>query len=218
MKFRFTKKEVRDIVISVLVLGLMFSFRDINFFIPLTIIVGIAFIVHELSHKFLAVRYDCKAEYVLWPQGVMFSLLVTFITGGRFLFAAIGFVSISTFYATRLGFQYINLSVDEIGTISAAGPFSNIIIALIASAISPFVPFADYAVTLNLILAIFNLLPVPPLDGSKVFMWSRLAWFALISLAGSLLFLIPLMGTLMSVLIALSLLGLVFILFQRSGL
>jgi len=218
MKFKFTGREVRDILISVLVLGLMFSYRNIDYFVQLTLIVGIAFVFHELAHKFIAVRFDCKAEYVLWPQGVLFSLLILFISGGRFFFAALGFVSISTFYATRIGYRYINLSLREIGLISIAGPTTNVIIALIASAISPFIPFAEFAVWLNLILAIFNLLPVPPLDGSKVFMWSRLAWAGLISLAVALIFLLPLLGALVSLFIAIALLALIFIIFQKEGL
>lgn len=64
--------------------------------------------------------------------------------------------------------------------VAAAGPLSNILLAGIfallfrLSAVNPS-PFfgtaaglAEYAVTLNLFLAFFNLVPVPPLDGSKV--------------------------------------------------
>jgi Zn-dependent protease len=40
-------------------------------------------------------------------------------------------------------------------------------------------------VVLNFVLALFNLLPFPPLDGSKIFMWSRMAWISLIITAGT---------------------------------
>jgi len=61
--------------------------------------------------------------------------------------------------------------------ISLAGPVSNLILALIISLIVRFLPlnnisilFLSILVQMNVILAIFNLLPLPPLDGSKIFL------------------------------------------------
>ncbi|PJA00077.1 MAG: hypothetical protein COX78_01030 [Candidatus Levybacteria bacterium CG_4_10_14_0_2_um_filter_35_8] len=61
-----------------------------------------------------------------------------------------------------------------------AGPLTNVIIAIIAGFIikfsfifGSFAPIAEVllliVVQINLLLAIFNLLPIPPLDGSKIF-------------------------------------------------
>jgi Zn-dependent protease len=67
--------------------------------------------------------------------------------------------------------------------IAAAGPASNLVLALIASvllhvipvssafqeaALSPFGVLLQLAVRLNVLLALFNLVPVPPLDGGNV--------------------------------------------------
>lgn len=59
--------------------------------------------------------------------------------------------------------------------VSFAGPLTNIIIALIFTALirffafgPAFVQFAFIAILLNIVLAIFNLIPIPPLDGSKI--------------------------------------------------
>jgi Zn-dependent protease len=77
--------------------------------------------------------------------------------------------------------------------ISAAGPLSNFIVAFIAfliikifmtldpsllygriggfnSLLSPIITILYYTVLINVILAIFNLIPIPPLDGSGVLM------------------------------------------------
>lgn len=67
--------------------------------------------------------------------------------------------------------------------IAAAGPASNVVLAVIASlllhlvpvssrlqevALAPFAQFLVVAVKLNVLLAVFNMVPVPPLDGGNV--------------------------------------------------
>ena len=59
--------------------------------------------------------------------------------------------------------------------VSAAGPISNILIALLAALLLKFLPRSDLGDTvlitvlgINIVLAIFNLLPIPLLDGSRI--------------------------------------------------
>ena len=61
--------------------------------------------------------------------------------------------------------------------IAIAGPLSNLILAVIfgliirlmyAGVMTPFIEIVTYIVIINIVLAIFNLIPVPPLDGSKL--------------------------------------------------
>ncbi len=69
--------------------------------------------------------------------------------------------------------------------VAAAGPASNLGLALFASVVlrlapsetaavgplsvgAPLMVFAGWALTLNLLLAVFNMLPIPPLDGGNV--------------------------------------------------
>ncbi len=63
----------------------------------------------------------------------------------------------------------------DMALVSLAGPAANILIAIIASVL--FKVFTQTGISeilfltahVNLLLAIFNLLPIPPLDGSKIF-------------------------------------------------
>jgi len=68
--------------------------------------------------------------------------------------------------------------------IAFAGPFANLIMAVICGGLyvglytygvigpaSPFVVLLSTMVHLNVVLFFFNLLPVPPLDGSKIVSW-----------------------------------------------
>ncbi len=181
MRFSISLREVKDLIISVLVLGLVFSFSNLNNFVINTLIIGVAFIVHELAHKIVAEYFDCKAEYVLWGQGVLLSLIIGLFTNGLFVFAAVGFVVINSYYSSRVGFRFFHLTLEESGKISVAGPLGNVLIGLISALFAKSNPLMSASVNLNFTLAIFNLLPFPPLDGSKVFMWSRIAWFSIIA-------------------------------------
>ena len=66
--------------------------------------------------------------------------------------------------------------------VALAGPFSNVIMAVILGGIAAFTltaypTFAGYAyrgAELSLYLGLFNLLPVPPLDGSKILLALRI--------------------------------------------
>ncbi|MFA5839399.1 MAG: site-2 protease family protein [Candidatus Margulisiibacteriota bacterium] len=62
--------------------------------------------------------------------------------------------------------------------VSLAGPLSNFFAAWVLAVIFKNVPLAeysvvrqvlDYAIWINIALAVFNLIPIPPLDGSKIF-------------------------------------------------
>lgn len=62
---------------------------------------------------------------------------------------------------------------DEL-LIALAGPTSNILLAIVFTLLTKFFPFLTSILSTfifyNIVLAVFNLLPIPPLDGSKIFL------------------------------------------------
>jgi len=214
--------EIRDIVISLLVLSFIFSYRRVfiegnyfSFFESIFILIFV-FLFHELAHRTVARKYECKAKYVMWPTGILISILFTLFTDGLVIFAAIGFVSISYKYPTRLGFKFVGLTLEEIGWISLSGPLTNIIVALIFKTISPLNPSFFMSISqISLVLALFNLFPIPPLDGSKVFAWSRVAWICSMTLSFVLFITIPFIGILESIILTIATLITIFFLSQK---
>lgn len=81
-------------------------------------------------------------------------------------------------WAKPVPYNPYNLSDQRWGElkVALAGPLSNVLLAVIFAFGIRFMPglpepaltLAGYVVLINLVLAIFNLIPVPPLDGSKV--------------------------------------------------
>lgn len=192
--FKFTGKEIRDLIISFIVIALAFSilysnrdFDGILFIFPIVAIgVGAGFIFHELGHKFAAMHYGYWAEYQLWPTGLVIALVSSFF---GFIFAAPGAVVIYSQGMER----------SENGLVSLAGPAVNIILGLIFLAIlNSLGQVTDYngyilalicllGTRINFFLATFNLLPIPPLDGSKVLSWNALVWIVAFAISAILL-------------------------------
>lgn len=63
----------------------------------------------------------------------------------------------------------------EMAIIALAGPLMNILVALVSSVVKS-IPLFYNLMTTNIILAIFNMLPIGILDGARVFSYSRSLW------------------------------------------
>lgn len=156
-------------------------------FAVMFVLVLLSFVGHELGHKLVAQKYGLWSEYRMYPAGLLMSLVVSMF---GFLIAAPGAVYIRGTYMTE----------DQNGKISMAGPMVNIVLAVIGftgvmvfNHTSLLVPMY-LLMTMNSSLALFNMLPVPPMDGSKIIGWNTMAWAGLIAVAGLLFvsrFLLP---------------------------
>ncbi len=196
---KFSRTEIFHILIAMGVLTIAFSFtisrnNIISGFnrldsFPSSIIVSFlgivtAFFVHEIFHKLMAQKYGLWSEFRMYPQGLLFSMILAFITG--FVFAAPGAVM---FRGETRNF--------EIGRIAVAGPTANILIAVITFILYRYVfletdvgKIFAFICLVNVLLATFNLLPISPLDGSKVLRWNGILWSILLIISIILLVLI----------------------------
>jgi Zn-dependent protease len=179
---RFARDELWDLAIAWLALGLAFTFflyrpaaarfafdpglatlaGVLGPFATSLATVGVGFLLHEVAHKVVAVRFGQVAEFRA-DYGMLGLAVVSGLAG--FLFAAPGAVHHAGYLTER-----------ENGLIALAGPVTNLGLAAV------FLPLVvlpgllgtvgNLGVAINLLLAAFNMLPFGPLDGRTVLDWS----------------------------------------------
>jgi len=197
---RFGREELRDIGLAVGALTLAFTIMWLSpiggtsgfsvFAVVIILLISLVavltgFLMHELAHKIVAVRYGLWSEFKANRTGLIFSIVTAFF---GIVLAAPGAVMIAG-----------PVSLKQSGKISAAGPLTNLgfgagflgilLLLLNFNAVSnEILRLLMYEViSVNLILGTFNMIPFPPLDGSKIWWWNKPLWIGMIAVFATLL-------------------------------
>jgi len=149
--------------------------------------VGIGFILHEMAHKFTAIKFGYWAEFRKDNIMLLFAVLLAALVG--FVFAAPGATVIYSNSGSGQG-----LTRRENGIISASGPVVNLLLCIpFAALVLIGVPLMGasgilltqigiFGIQINAMIAAFNMIPISILDGRKVMAWN-IPIFALLIIA-----------------------------------
>jgi len=189
-----TGKESYDLALGFLLLVFFVGFRGLvdgfytwQYVLVLSIVIGPAFILHELGHKYAAIKYGKYARFTLIRRYAWMTLIFGFI----------GFGIAGPGATVILG----RSTKEENGKFAAAGPAINFVLAIVLIGISLIFPNQRYdfigrslddvlglGVLINAALGLFNLLPILMLDGKKILNWNQGAWIVLVALNGLMLY------------------------------
>ncbi|WP_158056691.1 zinc metalloprotease [Halorussus halophilus] len=178
MKIRFSGRELLDLALAWLALGVAFALvfgggqqlfyqpALLTAILPITMATaGLGFLLHELAHKVTAIQFGQVAEFRA-DYGMLLFAIIGALAG--FLFAAPGAV-----------YHRGRSTARENGIIALAGPVTNVVLGalfvpalLVFSGDSLLATLAQTGVSINFLLAGFNMLPFGPLDGNTVKDWS----------------------------------------------
>ncbi len=169
--------------------------QEINFIFAIAVLI-MSVVIHEVSHGYAAYalgdstakdagRLSLNPFRHLDIFGSFIIPVITYLLGG-FIFG----------WAKPVPYNPYNLKNQKWGPalVGAAGPLSNFLVAVVFGLLirygstfaffpASFFQIATLIVFINLILGIFNLVPIPPLDGSKVlfsvfpYNWRRIETF-----------------------------------------
>ena len=179
----FGLNEIRDLGIGLgVILLVMLSsywrsfFTNPLFMLGVVLVYGMAFILHELAHKFSAQKLGYWAEFRINRQGLMMTL-----------FSLISPLKIIAPGAVMIG----NIgSWSHYGMVAIAGPATNIVLGALFLAMSMFTgnmywgAIASVGLQINASLALFNLIPIGVFDGAKIIRWNKVAWGTAVAAAG----------------------------------
>ena len=171
-------RELLEMILSILVVALILCLPLLQEFALYLLITVFAFALHEIAHKFTAIKLGYFAKYKANFKYLGLSLAISAL----FAFTSFPIKFVIPGAVLIYGYRY-NLTRKNVAWISLAGPLTNLLIALTFLEL-PW-EYASLMVKVNAFLAFFNLLPIPPLDGSKIFEWKP--WLAILLLFISLL-------------------------------
>ncbi|MBD3310625.1 hypothetical protein GF351_05390 [Candidatus Woesearchaeota archaeon] len=235
--FSFSREETKAVIISILVVTFIVSFREwgtgteiqfgaglYNFFNAL-LVSALVVLIHISAQRIMGLHVGFRVEYKLWIYGVVISLVVCLLTRGYVWILIPGGIFAHHLAVHRLGYFRYGLNMLAFSFVAMAGSLANIALAIILRGFLHFMPtniLLYKAMIVSLWYAVLNMLPIPPLDGSRLFFTSRLTYaYVFGSILGAAIFLTIKIHVILAILFSLILGGMswlvFYIMFEKSA-
>jgi len=216
--FKFSTKEILSMLLTTVVLAFILSFREwgidqfnivsgfFNLFNTILIVLAIL-LVQESCHRIFGLIAGHQVEYRHWTIGLVIGLFIAFFSNGYLRFLAPGGIAVHHLVVHRLGKFRYGPNYNTMGWIAMTGPLSNIFMAIVFKLLAGVAPNSALfmkAMEIAILFAIFNMLPIPPLNGHQLFFGSRYIYVLVLGgvvAAGAGLYFMGVIGTIISAII-----------------
>ena len=191
--YKFTTYELRGLILSILAIAFIISFKEwgINGFdlkfglynlFNAILIVALSILIHDAGQRIWGLAIGYRIEFKMWSFGLLIALIIAFITNGNFwLIVPSGFM-LHHIAGHRLGFFRYGINYFGQAMVALAGPLFTLVLIILLKILSAFSTnlLVEKAIIFNVVYALTSLIPIPPLDGSKIYFGSRMLYaFAL---------------------------------------
>lgn len=187
--YKFTKHEVRGLAIAIFAIAFIISFKEwgassFDFISGLynlfnaVLIVALSILVHDAGQRIWGLAIGYRIEFKIWSFGLFLALIIAFISNGSlWIIVPSGFM-LHHLAGHRLGFFRYGVNYFGQAMVAFAGPLFTLMLIILLKVLSVFFPNAlvQKAIMFNVIYLITSLLPIPPLDGSKIYFGSRMLY------------------------------------------
>jgi len=159
------------------------------------IITSLIFTFHAYLQKRVAKRFNCTAKFrlltlepykyevvtiqdrakketkiILKPIGLLITLFVTLLSNGKLMLVLLASAVIEPKKISRVGRKFVNIKESEFAQIALAGPIAELILLAVFKLLLPISPlFFQKAMFIAASLAVFNILPIPKMNGGQIF-------------------------------------------------
>ena len=174
----FSALELAAILFTSVFLGLAFMITNkidigsLDDWLIYILVAGLAVIIHDLVHRYMAWRHNVPTEYKFWFLGT----IIMFLTA-----LAFGVVYSSP---SRLAIEDADkMTARQQAVVYGSGPIISVILFGLFLALIPLggaaATIGKLGASMNLLTAAYAMMPFAPMDGLKVYKWKRWAWAAL---------------------------------------
>lgn len=171
----FSSQELAIVVVASLLLGIAYlvskqmELLSLDNLVLYCIMGGFVLVLHDLTHRYYANKYKAVVEYRFWGLGMVIMFVTALLFGLVFAVPARTIIN-----------DVKKLGIREQAIIYLSGPLMS---AFLAIGFIILVPAGGFlaticllGVSMNLLTAVYSLIPVDPLDGLKVYVWKKPAW------------------------------------------
>ncbi|MBW2988998.1 hypothetical protein KY358_01630 [Candidatus Woesearchaeota archaeon] len=187
--YKFNPAELRGFIISIAIISFIISFDEwgkerfslatglFNWF-NAALIVTLVLIIYNFVQKLAGWSVGYNTEYKMWMTGLLIGLVFAFISRGRVWVLLPGGIMIHHLAGHRIGHFRYGLGYFQHGMIAVAGTFTLITIAAFFKIVNAFAYSAliEKLIVFCLIFAVYDILPIPPLSGNRLYFGSRMAY------------------------------------------